>query len=361
MSQTPYSVSAIAINKIPIQQAPLGVSIAICTHNGQDLLPSTLQYLKGQRVARNVDWEVLVIDNLSDDASTRIACEYWGDDGPAPMRIVHEPRLGLSYARERAFAEARYETVSFVDDDNRVAPDWVATVSECMSLEPDLGALGSTNIATAEVDFPEWFWRWAHYYAAHGSCQFETLEHWILVGAGMTIRKRCWDDLKRNGFQSRLTDRVGSRLTTCGDLELGCAIQLAGWKIRVEPRLKLEHYMTPRRLQWNYLRRLARATGQAMALLDGYFFFSQPETGLKGRLRRHWWAHLIRETLNILRHYPTVKVIRAFSQDLEGDDDVINLELRVGRLIGLLQLRSRYGSLRREIARAPWRRTRLIK
>jgi glycosyltransferase involved in cell wall biosynthesis len=36
--------------------------------------------------------------------------------------VVQETRLGLSYARERAFDEARYDIISFIDDDNWVTP-----------------------------------------------------------------------------------------------------------------------------------------------------------------------------------------------------------------------------------------------
>jgi len=343
------------------KQKSLGVSIAICTHNGEKLLPGTISNLKRQCTGNDLDWEVMVIDNASTDASVDVVRKCWGDDGPAPMRIIHEPRLGLAYARERAFEEARYEIVSFIDDDNRVMPDWVTTASECMSADSQLGALGSCNTAVAEVPFPEWFWRWAHYYAAHASCRSEsaTLERWILVGAGMTIRKSTWQDLKRNYFRLQLTDRVGQRLSTCGDLELGCAIQLAGWKIRVEPHLKLQHFMTPNRLQWRYLRNLVRATGEAMAVLDSYFFCSQPQARFKHRFRPYWWAHVIKEAVAIARRYPAKKALKAIFNDLEGDDDVVFLELNIGRLIGLLRLRSQYGLLRREIARAPWRRSEL--
>jgi hypothetical protein len=41
---------------------------------------------------------------------------------------------------------------------------------------------------------------------------------------------------------------------------------------------------------------------------------------------------------------------------MEGDDEVAEIEFRAGRLLGLLRLRSKYGRLRREIARAVWRR-----
>jgi cellulose synthase/poly-beta-1,6-N-acetylglucosamine synthase-like glycosyltransferase len=334
----------------------MGVSIAICCHNGEKRLPSTISHLKRQRVTPDLKWEVVVIDNASTDATAIVARQCWGDDGPVPMRILHEARLGLSHARERAFEEAHYEIVSFVDDDNWVAPEWVTTVSKCMSADSELGAIGSTNSAVAEASFPEWFSRWAHHYAAHASCEFATLESWLLVGAGMTIRKRCWTDLRQNGFRSQLSDRVGTNLASCGDLELGCAIQLAGWKIRVEPQLRLQHYMPPERLRWTYLRKMVRTTGQAMALLDSYFFFSRGHTGLKGRLRQYWWAHLIKESLQVMRQYSIIKIARSCFRDMEGDDDVPRIELCFGRLLGLLELRSRYQSLHRDVAQAPWRR-----
>ena len=40
-----------------------------------------------------------------------------------------------------------------------------------------------------------------------------------------------------------INDRVGRRLFGGGDTELTTAIRLAGWKIRVEPRLRLQHFM----------------------------------------------------------------------------------------------------------------------
>jgi hypothetical protein len=41
---------------------------------------------------------------------------------------------------------------------------------------------------------------------------------------------------------------------------------------------------------------------------------------------------------------------------MEGDDDIADIEWRVGRLIGLLRLRARYMTLRREIVHASWRK-----
>jgi glycosyltransferase involved in cell wall biosynthesis len=338
----------------------LGVSVVICSHNGETLLPRTLAHLKNQQVTDNLKWEVLVIDNASTDNTASVAHQCWGDVGLAPLRVVYEPRLGLCYARERAFAEARHDIVSFIDDDNWVATDWVATVYKSLSSDSDLAALGSINTAVADTPFPEWYSRYCAYYAAWAFCESAKLASWVLNGAGMTIRKSAWQDLRRDGFKLRLVGRTGSRLTACEDLEIGCALQLSGWKIRVDPKLRLQHYMTPQRLQWHYLRKLLRGCGEGHVVLDSYLLVSQSEhLTIMNRLRHCWWVRLSKEALELLRSFSLLKLLQAAFFEMEGNDDVAAIEIRVGRLLGLMQLRSKYGVLRREIAQASWRKTRL--
>jgi glycosyltransferase involved in cell wall biosynthesis len=345
------------IQKPTTQPERLSVSVVICCHNSEKLLPATLARLKEQQ-AGDVKWEVLVIDNASVDQTALVARDFWGEDGPALMRVVHEPRLGLCYARERAFAEAAYELLSFIDDDNWVGPDWVATVSERMSADPDLGAMGSVNIAVADIPFPEWFTRYCQYYAAWAYRESAALAAWVLNGAGMTIRKTAWRELKQQGFAPQLTGRVGSRLTTGEDLELGFALQLSGHVIQVEPTLRLEHYMTPGRLKWSYLRRLLRGIGEASVILDGYSLVSQSvQPKLVNRLRRCWWMRIGKEATQLLYSYSFVKLVKSRFRDMEGDDEVAQIEIRIGRLLALSRLRASYEAFRRDLADAPWRKT----
>ena len=50
---------------------------------------------------------------------------------------MREERLGLTHARVRGFAEARGALVSWVEDDNLIAPDWLAGVVEVMGARPE--------------------------------------------------------------------------------------------------------------------------------------------------------------------------------------------------------------------------------
>jgi glycosyltransferase involved in cell wall biosynthesis len=327
-------------------QVPLGVSVAVCTHNGEKLLPRTLAYLKDQRGANEIPWEVVVIDNASSDNTSLVARQCWGNDTPAPIRVVSEPRLGLSFARQRAFEEARYEIVSFVDDDNWVSPEWVMTASQCMSEDRDLGAIGSTNIAIADVPFPVWFHRYSNYYGVWESPEAAKIATWFLTGAGMTVRKSTWYSLKQAGFHPHLTDRLGRRLSSGGDVELGCAIRLAGWMIRIEPRLELRHCIAPERLRW-----------RSEVVLDSYLLVSQSlQVNPLNRLRLCWWARLVKESFCLVWTYSIPKVVGSLFCEMEGDPQVAAIELCTGRLLGLVELRSRYREIRDKVAQAPWRK-----
>jgi glycosyltransferase involved in cell wall biosynthesis len=102
-----------------------GVSIIICCHNSSTKLPATLSHLRKQQVPRELPWEVVVVDNASTDGTSCVALNNWPQDAPTTLRVVTEKRLGLSHARTRGLLEAKYEIVSFIDDDNWVCSSWV--------------------------------------------------------------------------------------------------------------------------------------------------------------------------------------------------------------------------------------------
>lgn len=101
----------------------IAYTVALCTHNHADRLVRTLADLSGVRSPR-AEWEFLVIDNASSDATPDIlACYVWPETWH--VRIVREEKLGLSNARNRAIREARGEYIIFMDDDETADTEWL--------------------------------------------------------------------------------------------------------------------------------------------------------------------------------------------------------------------------------------------
>jgi glycosyltransferase involved in cell wall biosynthesis len=120
-------------------------------------MSGSVSYLRRQEVSPSFPWEVIVVDNASTDGTPDVARQSWPNDMPALLRMVHEPRPGLSHARNRGFSEAKYEIVSFIDDDNWVCPNWIQLVSGIMSRYPNMGACGGYTEAVCESTPPCWF------------------------------------------------------------------------------------------------------------------------------------------------------------------------------------------------------------
>jgi glycosyltransferase involved in cell wall biosynthesis len=332
-----------------------GLSVIICCHNSASRLPATLAHLKAQEPP-TPPWELLIIDNASTDDTTDVVRSCW-KDGPVPLRIIDEPRLGVRYARERGFFEAKYEFLGFVDDDNWVAKDWVRTAFNVISSDASLGAVGSIREPVCEVPSPMWFEDFHPPYAVLTEEDLEEMpEHpEYLPTAGLCVRKAAWDRLIQNGFRFQLTGTVGKKLQGGEDTELTLALHLSGWKLLVDPGLRLQHFMPGQRLRWIYLRRLLRDYGASHVALDAYSKYSLSlRPGPRRWLSERWWYQL-GKSLRLIANQPHA-FIAALSSHAEGRNEIAEIERQFGRVRGLLQLRGRYGALRRELRNASWRR-----
>jgi cellulose synthase/poly-beta-1,6-N-acetylglucosamine synthase-like glycosyltransferase len=329
-----------------------GLSVVICCHNGAMRLTATLAHLKLQDPP-TAPWEVLIVDNASTDGTAEFAQSCW-QAGPAPMRVVNEPRLGVRYARARGFSEAKYDFIGFVDDDNWVARDWARTAYAIISSDIDLGAVGSVRASACEVPPPKWFDDFHESYAILTEGELRRIEAHLeyLPTAGLCVRKCAWEMLIRKGFEFQLTGTVGQNLGE--DVELTRALRLSGWRLAIDRRLQLRHFMPAYRLNWNYLRRLSRGQGASATLLDAYSDHSiSLEPGLRRWLSERWWYQFALRLAHLACR-PRV-TYTALAAKGEGRLDVVEVERQCGRMLELLRLRGRYGDARRKVRQAPWR------
>ncbi|MDJ0688931.1 MAG: glycosyltransferase [Xenococcaceae cyanobacterium MO_188.B32] len=334
-----------------------GVSVVVCCHNSAKRLPQTLAHLANQQVQEELPWEVIVVDNASTDETTQTALNCWSEKLIAPLRVVYESQLGLSYAREKGFQEAQYNFVSFVDDDNWVCPQWIQRIFDLMTQHPEVGACGGSIEAVCEIEPPWWFEQHKAAYAIGLQAPEEadiTDTKGKLWGAGLTVRKSAWQKLKDQGFSSLLTGRTGKKLSAGEDTELCYALRLAGWRLWYDPKLHLKHFITAHRLQWGYLRHLCRGFGAASISLEPYYFaLDCNRHNLKRKLCQNWQVRLIGDLKNILPHW--YKVLKSWHYNLEGDNEILGIEGLLGRVDEVLRQRSLYNLGFKKIKEIAWK------
>ncbi|HUX70064.1 MAG TPA: glycosyltransferase family A protein [Cellulomonadaceae bacterium] len=101
------------------------VVIAVLTYKRPDDLRVLLPALVAQASGLGGEIEILVVDNDPQGSGEATV----GLIGDPLIRYVHEPRPGISAARNRALAESvDREVLLFIDDDERPSETWLATM-----------------------------------------------------------------------------------------------------------------------------------------------------------------------------------------------------------------------------------------
>jgi glycosyltransferase involved in cell wall biosynthesis len=311
-----------------------GVTVILCCHNSAARVREALRYLAMQTGTGAVPWEVVVVDNASRDNTAELARAGWQGVHTAPLRVVNEPQPGLAFARRRGISEARYRYLTFIDDDNWVAPDWVETVRRIFDEQPRVGILNGVSEPVFDGECPAWFSRFQTSYAVSPpdwkTGDITEFRGW-LWGAGLSLRRQTWDDLVAAGWQWQLTGRRGSALNSGEDSELCLAAKAAGWRLWYDPRLRLRHHIPAARLEWSYLRRVSRASGEASVIHDLY----------RSEGRAHWWR-AVAGSLKTAVGAPLggIALIRG-----TGSWRVLSMDRELGRLSALWRLRREYPQL----------------
>lgn len=116
----------------------MDISVIIPTWNRSDLVPRAIGSVlnQSQRPA-----EVLVVDDGSDDDTTaHIATEF-----PA-VRVLRQPHLGVSAARNHGIRMATSEWIALLDSDDEWLPDKLAQQVAMLESQPDLRACHTEEI-----------------------------------------------------------------------------------------------------------------------------------------------------------------------------------------------------------------------
>jgi glycosyltransferase involved in cell wall biosynthesis len=252
-------------------QRSMNLSVIIPTHNPDaGRLRRMLAGLCAQTLPAD-RWEAVLVDNAS---SLAVDLTSLASDTPDNLRIVPEPELGLTAARRRGFTEAGGEIFVLVDDDNVLAPDYLAQVLALFAAHPHVGALGGKSVPEFAREPPAWARKFLGLLAlrdlgpapliSHGlRPPGATCNHYPLfapIGAGMALRREAWTAWrdKRTGPGLGLSDRRGSELTSGGDNDIVLCAMRAGWEVGYFPGLTLTHLIPSGRLDPRYLARLNR-------------------------------------------------------------------------------------------------------
>ncbi len=207
----------------------MNVSIVIPVYNEASQLDACLRAIAQQTVK---PYEVIVVDNNSDDESTLVASRY------DFVTLLSERRQGVLYARTKGFDAAKGEVIARIDADSLLPADWVASINEVFedeSLDATSGVALYYNVAAASVfNTIDIFFRRRLERQLKGAV--------YLWGANMAIRKSAWQRVK-----PVLCWRAGMH----EDYDIAIHLQEQGGKVTFDERMIAS--VSSRRIDVGYL------------------------------------------------------------------------------------------------------------
>ena len=277
------------------------VSVVIATYNRARLLEGSLGALASQEVPPSLEWEIVVVDNNSTDATPAIVGAF-AKTAAVPVRYVLESRQGVSNARNRGVIEARGTIVAFSDDDVLAAPDWVAQVAAGID-RWNADGIGGRILPRWECPPPRWLTENRRLLRRLAIMDFEGSARLALPltpqpqvwGANMAFRREVFGRVgkfdPRRGIAGRKLYRGEESDLIDRALELGLTIAY-------DAALTVHHRIGPDRMRKGYFRRLAFDDAQGEALLrpapGGRAFLGAPLSFYRSALLDFWrWLGLL--------------------------------------------------------------------
>ena len=240
------------------------VSVVVCTLNRSTLLGRALESLSRQTLGQE-QYEVLVVDNGSRDR-TREVVRHW-TEGFRSLRYVHEPRLGLSRARNRGLHEAAGEVVAFLDDDAEADAGWLAAIEAAWDVPGGIGGVGGKVELRWASARPTWVPRSLEGYFSGfdlgAEARFVTSRPYPF-GTNMAVRRDL--ALAIGGF-SPWFGRKGPSLGSHEETELFHRLRRLDVQIYYEPRAIVYHWVLPERASRLWLLRRVFAEGRSRVAL----------------------------------------------------------------------------------------------
>lgn len=197
------------------------ISVIIPVHNGAAYLRSCLSALSESTFQNK---EVIVVDDASNDASSRIASEF-------DCELIRlSERGGPGRARNTGCSRASGDILFFTDADVVTPPDLLERIARTMRSRPDLaGVIGGYSKECGAPNFVSVYKNLLHHFV-HRKYKGQVGSFFSACGA-----------IRRNVFQEHGGFDESERDCALEDVELGMRIAKSGKKVLLDPDLQVIH------------------------------------------------------------------------------------------------------------------------
>lgn len=241
-------------------------TVLVCTYNRSADLRELLESCLAQKVGPGLTFEVLVVDNNSNDDTQQVVRGFARDE-KSPVRYLFEGRQGKSFALNTGLAAARGDVYLIADDDMILPPDYVRNIVDVFRKNPGISFVGGKILPKFESPPPEWLTErhWSPIALTNfGEQEFHVgSDRPVCLLAGAFRRA---DVQAVKGYDPELTG-IGQQLRGAEDTDIYFRLFRAGRTGLYQPHISALHKVQAGRLTKRYHRRWHRDHGWQYAVM----------------------------------------------------------------------------------------------
>ncbi len=241
------------------------LSIIISTYNRAQSLLRTLNSVAEQSV-EPAKWECVVVNNASTDNTEEVCSQFIAEHPTLNIRLVTEPKQGLSHARNCGVHASKGTYVVFIDDDETVSSDFVEAYIELFATHSAFAAAGAV-VPCYEGGRPKWMSKYPEQMIANpidlGDSICTIPSDITPAGGNMAFNREVFT--LYGDFDTAL-GRNGKKLLGGEENDMFARIRALGERVYYTPRAKVYHHISADKLTPEYFESLAYGVGQSKRL-----------------------------------------------------------------------------------------------
>lgn len=201
------------------------ISFVVPAHNEEDLIGLCLESILEEIKISGVNSEIIVINNASTDNTRAKAGSYFG------VKVIDEPRKGLSQARQTGYELAVGELIANIDADNILPSGWIKKILVEFTNNKNLVALsGPTffyNLSSWNNFLVKIYYRIAHTFYLLEKFLFKKSN--MLQGGNFVLRKSALDKIGGYNVDYKFWGEdidLARRIKNVGDTKYSFSLQV---------------------------------------------------------------------------------------------------------------------------------------
>lgn len=269
-------------------------SVIICTFNRALTLQNTLKSLEQLNMPGEWPWELLIIDNNSNDRTKQIV-EVFSSNTKLILRYFFEKNQGLSNARNSGIENSKGDIIAFSDDDMEFDPYWLLHLISTFERFNCLCVAGKI-IPKWQCDKPPWLIEVGPYRTRdfHGRFDLGSQTKEIKTspfGGNMAFKR---DVFNSYGLFRTDLGKSGTNFMCNEEIELCQRLLLDGKSIIYSPKAIVYHLINKEQTQKRYYLKRNFSHGKSSARMKSFFDNSVFYFGVPRHLYRKAFINLIR-------------------------------------------------------------------